>query len=664
MATNRLRTFGLGAWIATLLVPFHVYAWQTNPPRFSAEVIAVDAQGDVIAAGNGDFRASRDGPWDVMIVAKFSGDAGKELWRAMGDEEGTAHTVATDAQGDVYVAGTTGDLSKRFTVAKLSGADGTRMWRAELTGTLPGSYHGNIAYAVVVDGAGDLIAAGSLSNEDTGGDFAVVKLRGATGEELWRRSFSGSEGRYSNDHALSVGLDRNGDVFAGGYVHNSGQWMDFVVAKLSGSTGAELWRYELNGEADDFDRALTLAIDNDGDAVVGGYLSRAADSGVDFAVIKLSGADGIERWRHVVDGAMSETDLPGWVLDGAHSVVVDAAGDVFAGGTLYELDGFSEFTVMKLASSNGSELWRQTLDGTGDDSDSQNVLFIPADAAKALAVDSNGDVIATGQLFQGGSRADFATVRFSGTDGTVLWQTLIDGTQVLQRDRWQQFVSFDVDWGSRVAIHPSGDVIALASLSQICSSLAGVVRLSGLDGTGAGGTDDCLVTGKKLTIRDHADDPARRRMGLTASERGRVLAGTVGSQSDPTIHGATLKIYDPATQQLAEIDLPAGNWTARRGGEKGYLYRDTAMADGPCVHVSIGPPTRLRMRCGGEQFGFTLGEPIREELVITLETGIDATRYCMVFGGTIVSDAPAVGGQKGLFKAIKAPAPSLCPSVP
>ena len=63
-----------------------------------------------------------------------------------------------------------------------------------------------------------------------------------------------------------------------------------------------------------------------------------------------------------------------------------------------------------------------------------------------------------------------------------------------------------------------------------------------------------------------------------------------------------------------------------------------------------------------------LGEAVHtetgEELVIALETGTDAIRYCMVFGGTIVSDAPAVGSEKGLFKAIKAPAPTLCPAVP
>jgi len=43
-----------------------------------------------------------------------------------------------------------------------------------------------------VDAAGDVIAAGELQNTGTGIDFAVVKLSGSTGTEIWRRLINGN----------------------------------------------------------------------------------------------------------------------------------------------------------------------------------------------------------------------------------------------------------------------------------------------------------------------------------------------------------------------------------------------------------------------------------------------------------------------------------------
>ena len=133
----------------------------------------MDAGGEVVAAGV------------AFTVVKLSGPSGARLWRRAVSGiaiSSTAFAVTVDAGGDVVAAGatTTGGFSD-FTVAKLSGPSGARLWRRVING--PGNANDE-AFAVAVDAGGDVVAAGSINNTGTGEDFAVVKLRGADGGDF------------------------------------------------------------------------------------------------------------------------------------------------------------------------------------------------------------------------------------------------------------------------------------------------------------------------------------------------------------------------------------------------------------------------------------------------------------------------------------------------
>ncbi len=69
-----------------------------------------------------------------------------------------------------------------FTVVKLAGATGAELWRKVTRGTASNS--ANDALTVVVDGAGDVVAAGFLTNTDTNSDFTVIKVRGTDGSDF------------------------------------------------------------------------------------------------------------------------------------------------------------------------------------------------------------------------------------------------------------------------------------------------------------------------------------------------------------------------------------------------------------------------------------------------------------------------------------------------
>ena len=71
------------------------------------------------------------------------------------------------------------------------------------------------------------------------------------------------------DDALSVAVDNEGNVLAAGATVNTGTGTDFTVAKFD-RDGTLLWQQTLNGTANDFDAALSVAVDNQGNVVAAG----------------------------------------------------------------------------------------------------------------------------------------------------------------------------------------------------------------------------------------------------------------------------------------------------------------------------------------------------------------------------------------------------------
>ncbi|HJQ84396.1 MAG TPA: PQQ-binding-like beta-propeller repeat protein [Candidatus Binatia bacterium] len=181
-----------------------LWKWETASAGDSGEVaraVAVDDADDVAVAG--------ELPEGSYAALKLSGADGSELWRyATG---GTFATdIAYDAAGDVVVAGQGFVVSPKLTVVKLAGSTGALVWRVDLPFGLYG-----LPPTLAVDGTGDVIAGAF------GGVGAVVKLAGADGTVIWQ---------VENLSARDVVVDSAGDVFVAG-----------AGMKLSGATGAVLW---------------------------------------------------------------------------------------------------------------------------------------------------------------------------------------------------------------------------------------------------------------------------------------------------------------------------------------------------------------------------------------------------------------------------------------
>ena len=119
-------------------------------------------------------------------------------------------------------------------MVKFSGTTGAELWRQVINGTANDI---DRAEAVTVDAAGDVVAAGSTLNTGTSEDFTVVKFRGTDGAVLWSRNINGTANL--EDGAFAVTVDAAGDVVAAGITENTGTSVDFTVVKFSGTDGSD-----------------------------------------------------------------------------------------------------------------------------------------------------------------------------------------------------------------------------------------------------------------------------------------------------------------------------------------------------------------------------------------------------------------------------------------
>jgi hypothetical protein len=233
--------------------------------------LSVDGAGNshvAFRALNGDFRT-----W----IFKLDPD-GEVLWLVPGIEEDfRAKALACDAEGNVFVTGTTlpgGDEPGDYVTVKYR-SDGASLWTARYDG--PAGGHDEAA-AVAWDPAGSIVVAGTSAGEETGEDFVMVKYD-LDGREIWvaRHAWPGD----LRDVARSLTLDDAVNaVVAGSSMDSSGIGLQVVVAYSP--AGHEMWTGALDGHGVE-DAWCGVAVDSDGDVYVAGTVES------DLAVTKYAG---------------------------------------------------------------------------------------------------------------------------------------------------------------------------------------------------------------------------------------------------------------------------------------------------------------------------------------------------------------------------------------
>jgi hypothetical protein len=103
--------------------------------------------------------------------------------------------------------------------------------------------------------------------------------------------------------------------------------------------------------------------------------------------------------------------------DQAYKVVSDAAGDFIVTGSTDEGNTGRDMLTIKYSGADGSVLWQRRYNGPANDDDQ----------ASALAVDGSGNVVVTGPSSDSSGNFDYYTAKYAAADGALLWEKRYNG---------------------------------------------------------------------------------------------------------------------------------------------------------------------------------------------------------------------------------------------
>jgi len=367
-----------------------------------AKAVAVDAQGNVYVTGTStELLLLTD-----IVTVKYS-PLGAVIWsRSYGgvlNDEGDA--IALDDSANVYVAGFANrllNLLGDYVVIKYN-TNGVLQWARTYDGTAHGL---DYATSLAVDNQHNVYVTGSATMHGLVlGNIDYVTLKyDINGNLLWTADYDGpSQGE---DDAYKLKVDGLNNVIVTGYSKNSLLGTgDYATVKYDGN-GNQLWvmRYDGPGHGDDI--AHDVAVDNFNNIYVTGE-SQGTTTGVDYATLKYNSA-GIQQW-------VSRYNGPGNGEDRAYAIVVDNTDHPVITGESVGNNTSHDYATVKY-DQNGVQQWASRYNGPGNGED----------RAYAIVVDNTDNVFITGESGGNNSGQDYATVKYNPA-GTQQWAAIYNG---------------------------------------------------------------------------------------------------------------------------------------------------------------------------------------------------------------------------------------------
>ncbi len=388
----------------------------------------LDASGNLYVTGISDnYNVSYD-----FATLKYNAN-GQRLWLARYDGPGhgwdEARGLALDRLGNVYVTGVSMSTNgyPDWDAATIKyGPSGNRLWVARYTSD--GSREDG-GQAVTVDNAGNVYVAIYSGSASNGFDYVTVKYD-TNGNQLWAARYDGPA--HTDDFPYTIAVDASGNVYVTGESGGIGSDSDYATLKYD-SNGSLLRAARYNGPGNSTDFGFRLAVDAAGNVYVSGA---SIGSGTDYDIATLKyDSNGNQLWLARYNG-------PGNGDDEMRALALDSAGNVYVAGWGYITNNDSDYVTIKYGP-NGQQLWLARYDGPshGDD------------AARALALDSAGNVYVTGRdqnshVNSSGytvSDYDYATVKYDAS-GREVWVARFDD------------LSHGDDFGRLIALDGAGNV--------------------------------------------------------------------------------------------------------------------------------------------------------------------------------------------------------------
>jgi hypothetical protein len=304
--------------------------------------VATDAQGNVYVGGG----TVGDGT-DALLL-KFDA-AGQFQWKSTWDgpafapySQDSVFGLRLDPAGApvALIYGVMGSNHADYVVVKYAPASGSTLWEATWGGSGEDSPRD-----MELDASGDVYVTGTALNGSN--MYGTIKLRGSDGQLLWQ-AYDHSA---FHDSARALALDGHGGVYVTGSVDPDGDQSnlndDIYTVKRDAGSGAFVWSQQYGASAiGNFDVPADVIADSSGHVFVAGRTSSPPYSS-DAITLVLDASTGIESTRGIVSGGPTQTAEPGFLaLDGAENLL-DA-------GRNYDFNtGAVQFLVFKYAAPSG-----------------------------------------------------------------------------------------------------------------------------------------------------------------------------------------------------------------------------------------------------------------------------------------------------------------------
>lgn len=388
----------------------------------NARGVALDSSGNIYLAGStlGALDGNLSAGGEDLFLLKY-GPTGTLLWsRQFGTVAGDgANAVAVDSFGNVYVAGFTLASLPGAPVGNSGGsdlflikysADGTPLWVRQL-----GSAGSDEARGVAVDAEGQVYVAGTTSgtlpgigNASAGGEDLFLAKYDSTGILQWVRQF----GTVASDRANGVAVGSGGEILVAGATLGT-----LVVNAGAGGSDGFLISYTVDGNRQwirqfgtvAFDAAHAVAADTLGGiyvsgATFGGLDGSPSAGGSDLFVAKYD-RSGIRLWIRQLGSVGADSAL---------GVAAGARGDVY-------LSGFTNAALEGNPALGGEDVFLVKYDPLGNKQWSRQFGSVGHEQGRAIAVDRGGNAFVgggttaalPGQISAGGE--DLFLVKYDAT---------------------------------------------------------------------------------------------------------------------------------------------------------------------------------------------------------------------------------------------------------
>ncbi|PBQ34030.1 hypothetical protein CNR22_20355 [Sphingobacteriaceae bacterium] len=406
---------------------------------------SIDANSNVYTTGYSGFTSGAD-----LVAIKYDSTGVQQfVYTYNGGSFDVGNSIKVSSAGNVYVAGvttaTSGTTAKNYIIVKLN-SSGTQQWVKTYDRGVNGD---DEASDLAVDANGNVYVTGKSKNSSGNYDIVTLKLNGSTGVTTWSTAYTGSG---FDDYGVALALSPNGSyLYITGNTFNSSTGWNIVTHALNTGSGTSYWSSPIvtNGSANATDRSNAIMMHGT-DVIICGEKTNAT-TGLDYSVIKYSGASGTILWQNSYDynntanratalvrDSMGNIGVVGTVLNGAsyeyHTVLYSSFGFQYAVniestglGILVTDPTIANDTIAhhwyvageKLMSTkdiyvyqitpSGNTSWRQNIDGIDTDND----------AGTAIAVNGVGVVYVGAMSRNSSAQFDYTTIKLNQTP--VYW---------------------------------------------------------------------------------------------------------------------------------------------------------------------------------------------------------------------------------------------------